>query len=511
VTVASHAAEPDADAEPVDVLVVGSGNAGFSAALTAHEAGASVAMIDRASAAWAGGNSAFTAGAYRTSYDGLDDLRPYIGLSDDEAARTDLPPYPAPAFLADVQRVTQGRADPALARIVTDESADGFAWLAGHGVAWELMAARQSFEVNGRRRYWGNLVVGVRGGGRGLVAAELAALERAGVPIAFETDFDELAFGDGRIAGARVVSGGMRRLIAARTVVLASGGFEADAARRAAFLGAGWDLAKVRGTPHNTGGPLFAAIAAGAAPRGHWSGCHAISWDAAAPPTGDPVLTNRFSRQGYPYGLMVNRDGRRFVDEGADFRNYTYARYGAEVLRQPGSIAYQLFDADSIRYVNPVDYDTAGPSRAEAGTVAALAAAIDVDRPVFEATIEAYNGSIGPQSFDPTIKDGKRTHGLVPDKTNWALPLARPPFTSFAVTCGITFTFGGLHIDLNGSVLAPGGQPIGGLFAAGEIVGGIFYHNYPGGSGLTAGTVLGRRAGREAAAVARAQRVVRRS
>ena len=485
-----------------DVVVVGSGNAGASAALAASEAGARVLIVDKAPRAWAGGNSAFSAGAFRTTYGSLDDLRPMLELSDRTAETIDLPAYSAADFRSDLVRVTEGRTDPVLAGLVADESSAAVAWLARAGVAWRLMEERQSFVVDGRRRFWGNLVLGATGGGRGLIQCEHRALARRGVESWFDTPFLELDRRDGRISGVIVEREGRRLAVPAGAVVLAAGGFEADPRRRAGLLGPRWDLAKVRGTPYNTGEVLFSALAAGAAAEGHWSGCHAISWDAAAPATGDRELTNRFSRQAYPFGLMVNREGRRFVDEGADFRNYTYARYGALVLDQPGAVAYQLFDAVSIGYVSRIDYDTADRSRVEAPTVEALAEALGIDRRALTGTVEAFNRAVGSTPFDPTIKDGKATTGLDIPKSNWALPLTAPPFVAFAVTCGITFTFGGLRITTDGAVVGTGGRPLPGLFAAGELVGGLFYHNYPGGSGLTAGTVIGRRAGASAARAA---------
>jgi tricarballylate dehydrogenase len=258
-------------------------------------------------------------------------------------------------------------------------------------------------------------------------------------------------------------------------------------------------VAKVRGTPYNTGEVLHMALDAGAQPYGNWSGCHAIAWDAAAPPTGDRELTNLFSKQSYPLGIVVNKDARRFVDEGADFRNYTYAKYGAEILRQPGALAYQLFDAKTEPLLRQDEYTAPGVSRYEASTIRELGQKLGVDADELERTVEEFNAAVQPGKFDPAIKDGKGTHGIRPPKSNWAQPLDSPPFFGFAVTCGITFTFGGLRVDTNARVLDRTDRPIGGLYAAGELVGGLFYHNYPGGSGLMAGAVFGRRAGTTAA------------
>jgi tricarballylate dehydrogenase len=268
------------------------------------------------------------------------------------------------------------------------------------------------------------------------------------------------------------------------------------------YLGPNWDIAKVRGTPYNTGDGLQMALALGAQAYGHWSGCHATAWDAAAAPTGDRVLTNLLTKQSYPLGIVVNSESRRFVDEGADFRNYTYAKYGAEILRQPNAIAYQLFDAKTEPLLRQDEYTAPGVSRFEASTIRALAAKLSLNVDALERTVAEFNAAIQPGSSNPAIKDGKHTEGLSLPKSNWALPLDMPPFYGFAVTCGITFTFGGLHIDTTGRVLDALGHAIAGLYAAGELVGGLFYHNYPGGSGLMAGAVLGRRAGAGAASYA---------
>jgi tricarballylate dehydrogenase len=261
-------------------------------------------------------------------------------------------------------------------------------------------------------------------------------------------------------------------------------------------------VAKVRGTPYNTGEGLQLALDAGAQPFGNWSGCHAIQWDAAAPTFGDLELTNLLSKQSYPQAIVVNRDGRRFLDEGADYRNYTYAKYGAEILKQPGAIAYQLFDAQTAPLLRQDEYTAPGVSRYEAATIRDLAAQIGVDPDALDATIREFNASINDAPFNPAVKDGKRTFGIAPPKSNWALPLDTPPFLAFAVTCGITFTFGGVKIDSGARVLDRANRPIPGLHAAGEVVGGLFYHNYPGGSGLSSGMVFGRRAGATAAGFA---------
>lgn len=478
-----------------DVLVVGSGNAAFSAALSAAEQGADVLMLEKAPAAWAGGNSYFTAGAYRLTHEGVDDLRDLVGHIDGEV---EVLPYSAADYEADMVRVTQGRCEPTLTRFLATHSRDAAEWMHSHGVGWRLMFDRQSHMVDGKVRFWGNLVTGTVGGGQGLIEAYTAAALRSGVRIRYDTPASAFLVTDGVVSGVQTPSGP----VIAGAVIMASGGFEADARLRATYLGSNWDIARVRGTPFNTGELLMRALELGAQPFGHWSACHAIAWDAAAPASGDRSISNRYSRQAYPYALVVNRDGKRFIDEGADFRNYTYAKYGAEILKQPGSIAFQVFDASTIAMTQEIDYSSATTSRYEATSLEEVATRAGIDPIALQRTVEEFNASINDRRFDPTVRDGKSATGIEPPKSNWAQPLVRPPFVAFAVTCGVTFTFGGVRIDVGAHVLDAGGEPIPGLFASGEVVGGLFYHNYPGGTGLASGTVFGRQAGRHAAAFA---------
>jgi tricarballylate dehydrogenase len=490
-----------------DVIVVGAGNAGMCAAHAARERGRRVLVVEKADRAWSGGNSAFTAGAIRVAHGGLADLRDVLEEPDDElAARTELDPYTADEFLADMRRVTLGRGDPAMAEILVGDSGPAMRWLHERGVRFRLMYERQSYVVDGRHRFWGGLAVGTVGGGEGLMEQHYAAAERSGIEVrhgvgvvdlvrdetgAVRSVVAEGAGGDG--------AGGGRFELHTGAVVLAAGGFEANPRLRASYLGPNWDVAKVRGTPHNTGEVLLAALAHGAQAYGHWSGCHAIQWDADAPPTGDREITNRFSRQSYPIGIVVNRRGERFLDEGEDFRNYTYAKFGAEVLRQPEAIAAQVFDSKTVGLLRTIDYEAPGAARVDADTLGDLADGLGVDRAGFERTVAEFNAAIQPGTFDPSVKDGVRTTGITPPKSNWALPIDTPPFVGFRITCGITFTFGGVRVNADARVLDTGGRVIPGLCAAGELVGGLFFHNYPGGTGLTAGAVYGRRAGYAAA------------
>ena len=285
--------------------------------------------------------------------------------------------------------------------------------------------------------------------------------------------------------------------------MLAAGGFEANTEMRTRYLGPGWDMAKVRGSRFNTGDAIQAAIDAGAQPFGNWSGAHAVAWDLNAPPTGNRIVADLYQKHSYPYGLIVNIDGDRFVDEGADIRNYTYAKYGREILQQPQRVAFQLFDQRTVGLLRD-EYHVRQATMASADTIPELAEQLGINPIQLQDTIDEYNASVQwdqVEHFNPSTLDGVATDDPVwPPKTNWALPFDSPPYLGYAVTCGITFTFGGLKIDpRSGQVLDTEDRTMPGLYAAGELVGGLFYNNYAGGSGLMAGSVFGRIAGRSAA------------
>ena len=477
--------------------MVGGGNAALCAAIAAREAGADVTVLERAPFAQRGGNSRFTAGGMRVAYDGVRDLQALMpDLSAQELAKADFGAYPRAEFYDDMGRVTQYRTDPSLAAKLIDESLPTLSWMAGLGVRFLPMYGRQSFERDGKARFWGGLTVEAWGGGPGLVDGLTAIAERLGVAFRYGARAQALSMAGGRVNGVRVDDA----LAPADAVVLACGGFEANAAWRARYLGPGWELAKVRGTRFNTGDGIRMALAAGAASRGNWSGCHAVAWDMNAPEFGDLAVGDNFQKHSYPLGVMLNAEGRRFVDEGADFRNYTYAKYGQEVLRQTGQFAWQVFDAKVAPLLRD-EYRIKRVTRVTADSLEELVAKLDgVDAKAALATLASFNAAVRTETpFDPAVRDGRAAVGISPPKSNWANALDTPPFVAFGVTCGITFTFGGLHVDDAARVLDEAGAPIPALYAAGELVGGLFYFNYPGGTGLTSGAVFGRAAGRNAA------------
>src|SRR5438552_4071710 len=380
--------------EDLDVIVVGAGNAATCAALSARENGARVLMLEIAPEEERGGNSAFTGGAFRVVYHGADDLARLIpDMNETELRDVDFGTYTEEQYFDDMGRLTQYRCDPEMTEILIRSSFETGVWMRGKGVRFQLGLGRQAFRVDGKFKFWGGLACHIWGGGKELMKALHARAARDGITVLYETPAIGLLQGDRGVEGVRVRHQGRIHDLRAKAVILACGGFEANAEMRARYLGPNWDLAKVRGTRFNTGQGLKMALDLGVAVAGHWSGAHAVAWDLNAPP-----------------------------------------------------------------------------------------------RPAVP--------------FNPNIRDGLATSGLAIDKTNWAQRLDTPPYEAYAVTTGITFTFGGLKITGNAEVEDTSGHPIPGLYAAGEIVGGLFYHNYASGTGLMSGAVLGRIAGRSAAALA---------
>jgi tricarballylate dehydrogenase len=483
-----------------DVVVVGAGNAAFCAALAAREKVGKVLVLERSGEDEAGGNSRFTAGLMRVAYAGVDDLKRAIpDLTPEEIARTDFGTYTEDQFLDDMARVTEYRCDPDLTELLVKRSLDTVEWMRTKGVRFTAAWGRQAFNIGGKSKFGGGPTVEAVGGGPGLVESLTNAAKKNGIELWYKARATDLITDDAGVQGVRVKKDGKTMDVRAKSVVLAAGGFQANPEWRARYLGPGWELAKVRGTRFNTGDVIRMALDAGAAPAGNWSGCHAVAWERNAPEFGDLAVGDQFQKHSYPWGVYINAQGKRFVDEGADFRNYTYAKYGRVILGQPGQFAWQIFDA-KVKAQLRDEYKIRQVTKVTANTLEELCAKLeDTDGKAALAELQAYNAAVRQDvPFNPNVKDGRGTQGLAIPKSNWANTLDTPPFEAYAVTCGITFTFGGLRINTDAQVLSTDGEPIPGLYAAGELVGGIFYFNYPGGTGLTNGAVFGRIAGASA-------------
>ncbi len=479
-----------------DVVVIGAGNAAMCAAIAARENGANVIVLEKAPEEEKGGNSAYTHGSIRFAYNGVEDLKQIMPeLTPEEIEMSDFGTYSEDDFFDDMCRLTEYRTDPELASLLTGKSFETMKWLRSHKVRFVPIYGRQAFKVDGKFKFWGGMIVESVGGGHGLIESLHNEAGRLGVQVLFDSMATELIHDDEGVHGVIFKHKGKRAEVHAKAVILASGGFHANAEMRTRYLGPKWDLAKPRGSRFNTGEGIQMALTIGAMSHGNWSGAHSVGGDRYADSLGEG-----FQKLSYPFGIIVNADGKRFVDEGADFRNYTYAKLGRLILEQPGQFAWQIFD-QKVTHLLRDEYKLKKVTKVKANSLEELAGKLEgVDPEKFLQTVKEYNRAVQKDiPFNPNIKDGRCTEGLEVPKSNWANLLDEGPFEAYAVTCGITFTFGGLKINTRTEVQDVLSQSIPGLYAAGELVGGLFYFNYPGGAGLMAGSVFGKIAGESAA------------
>ena len=484
-----------------DVLVVGAGNAAMCSAISAHEHGAKVLMLEAAPFEARGGNSHFTGGAYRFAYRGVEDLIDISpAMKDDDLSNVDFGTYTEEQYFDDMYELTEYRTDPELCEILIRSSRETAKWVGRQGVRMQPGLGRQAYKVDGKFKFWGGLALHIWGGGAEMMKALWANGEKRGIPIVCETPAVRLIQDGHRITGVVARHNGRFVEIKAGAVVLACGSYELNPEMRARYLGTNWDMAKVRGTSFNMGTGIKMALEVGARPHGNFSGCHSVAWDYNAPPYGDIAIGDQFQKHNYPYGMLVNAKGERYVDEGRNFHSHTYANYGGQILKQPGMFAWQIFDQKSTHLLRS-EYRIKMVTKAESDTLEGLADKLEgVDRDGFLKTMREFNAACtSDRPFNPNILDGRRTTGLAIDKTNWANKFDAPPYHAYRVTTGVTFTFGGVKVTDKAEVEDQFGGVIPGLYAAGEMVGGLFYNNYASGTGLMSGGTFGRLAGRHAA------------
>lgn len=454
-----------------DVAVVGGGIAGLAAALSASEAGASVVLLEKAPPAGRGGNTRFADAQMRFPHEA------------DEFGRRD---YTVDEMFDDLMRISRGRANPELIRTLCEGARPAAEWLTGFGLEWEAGYPHTA----GYRR-------SPKAGGQGLVDLLYRRLEGAGVPVSYETGAADLMLDErGRVGGVRCRGPeGVVDIEAGGGVVLACGGFQANVQMRVQHLGRFSDSLILRGSRYNTGEGLLMAIGAGAQPAGQWGDYHSAVLDARSPriECGVTALYN------YQMGIFIDGQGRRFLDEGEDFRDHTYVKFSKQIVEQAGGEAWCLFDQQAYqreefgRAWRPV-----GPPLV-ADSLQELARLMDVPGEELLQTVGEFNAAVQPGVYDLDRLDGKGTRGITPAKSNWALPLDHPPYLAVPVTGGITFTFGGLKCDSSARVIDTRGCVMEGLYAAGEPMGEFFYYNYPGASSVIRGAVFGRIAGQQAA------------
>ncbi|MEE8223440.1 MAG: FAD-dependent tricarballylate dehydrogenase TcuA [Alphaproteobacteria bacterium] len=482
-----------------DVIVVGAGNAALAAGVSARDAGAEkVVVLEKAALEHRGGNTFFSGGLFRVAFDDVEQLCRLAPEARDMPGFVEgVETYPADDFTADLLRVTEGRTDRELSNILIANSYETICWMNDLGIEMELALSLGGVRVGNVIKWPKGAIIRAKHEGIGLSTSWFRIAERCGVEILYQSGAVQLLQDNsGRVTGVRVKERAGFRDITGGAVILGCGGFEANMAWRAQYLGRPWAHAKVRGTMHNQGDGLRMAIEIGALQYGQWSGCHATPINAEAPPYGERKLTDKTNRLSYPYGVMINKLGLRFVDEGEDQQFYTYAKFGGIILNQPGSVIYQIFDS-RVTDLLEQRYSTSEPITGD--TIEELVGRLDLDRKRAVETLKEFNAAAGHGNFNPGELDGMCTKGIEPAKSNWAQKLDSPPFRAYPVTGGITFSFGGLKINQHAQVIATDWTPIPGLYSCGEMVGGIFHINYPGGTGLVSGAVFGRIAGTDAA------------
>jgi tricarballylate dehydrogenase len=454
-----------------DVLVIGGGNAALCAALTAREAGASVLLLEAAPAEWRGGNSSHTRNL-RCMHDAPQDVL--------------LDAYPEEEFWQDLYKVTQGKTNEALARLVIRESASCRTWMRQHGVHFQPPLSG-TLHLSRTNAFF-------MGGGKALVNAYYRSAHALGVEIRYQSPVERIEINQGRFVAAWV---GQER-IEANTCVLAAGGFESNREWLRAVWGQNergeWpaDNFAIRGTRFNQGLVLKALMDAGADVVGDPSQSHCVAVDARTPLYDGGICTRIDC---VSLGIVVNRHAERFYDEGEDFWPKRYAIWGRLVAQQPEQIAYSIIDSQALgRFMPPVF------TGAKANTLSALAQQLKLDAARLEQTVALYNQACQNGHFDHTVLDDCHTTGLTPAKTHWALPLNKPPFYGYPLKPGITFTYLSLKVDQQAAVHFSG-TPSPNLFVAGEMMAGnILGQGYTAGVGMTIGTVFGRIAGASAAA-----------
>ena len=456
-----------------DVLVAGGGNAALCAAISARRAGCSVLVLEAAPKFYRGGNTRHTRN---------------MRCAHDAATATLTGPYTEDEFWDDMLHVTGGQTDEALARHMIHESKEMLDWIVEQGVRFQPSLG-------------GTLSLGrtnsfFLGGGRAMLNALYRTAERLGVEALYDAEVVDLEIEDDMFLSATVQLGERRATVRAATLVAASGGFESNIAWMKEYWGPPAENFLVRGTPYNKGTVLKVLHGKGVAKIGDPTQCHAVAIDARAPKFDGGIITRLDC---VVFGVVVNKNARRFYDEGEDLWPKRYAIWGRLVAAQPDQIAYIVFDHSSLRMFMPSLFPPI-----QAPTVRELAGKLQLDGDALEKTIGDFNAAVRPGKFDHTVLDDCRTEGLTPPKSHWARPIRQAPFYAYPVRPGITFTYLGVRVNQQARMLMNDGTPAANMFAAGEIMAGnVLGKGYVAGVGMTIGSVFGRIAGREAAANAR--------
>ena len=452
-----------------DVLVLGGGNAGLCAAITARRAGLTVAIVESAPVHMRGGNSRHTRNMRTMHAAPLDQLT--------EA-------YPEEEYWQDLLKVTGGLTDEKLARMAIRGTESHVPWMKQHGVRFQAPLGG-TLQLSRTNAFF-------LGGGKALVNAYYMAAEALGVDVSYDTEVVDIDIDGGRFQSATVVRRGVEHAVRAKVMVAAAGGFESNMAWLRQAWGPPADNFICRGTPYNMGKVLKLLLDKGAKQVSDATQGHCVAIDARSPKFDGGIVTRV---DAVSLGIVVNRDAQRFYDEGEDFWPKRYAIWGRLIAGQPDQIGYSIIDVKSMGKFMPPVYP---PVKAQ--TLRELAVALKLDPAALEKTVAAFNAAVRPGTFDHTKFDDCRTEGLTPAKTHWARAIDTPPFYGYPLRPGITFTYLGVGIDERARMLMKDGTPCANILAAGEIMAGnVLGKGYLAGIGMAIGTTFGRIAGEEAA------------
>ena len=452
-----------------DIVVIGGGNAALCAAITAAEAGARILILEAAPKAYRGGNSRHTRN-FRCMHNGP--LGPLIDSYSEEE------------YLSDLLKVTGGKTDEALARLAISTSEECLPWMESHGVRFQpslsgtlSLARTNAFFL---------------GGGKGLVNAYYRTAGKLGVRVEYNAQVTHLEMEDDQVVWLDYTQDDQLHRISPKSIVVASGGFQADTDWLARAWGPAAKNFLIRGTPYNRGVVLADLLDQNVEQVGDPTQCHAVAIDGRAPKFDGGIVTRLDC---VPFSIVVNKSGERFYDEGEDVWPKRYAIWGRLVAAQPDQVGYAIIDAKSLNLFMPSVFP---PIKAD--TLEELAGKLGLPADRLARTVAEFNQACGEaKNFNSTELDNVSTTNLEPPKTNWARPINEPPFYGYSLKTGVTFTYLGLKVDENAQC-SIGNRPVSNLWAAGEtMAGSILGQGYLAGFGMTIGTVFGRIAGREAA------------
>ncbi|EKN67911.1 FAD-dependent tricarballylate dehydrogenase TcuA [Schinkia azotoformans] len=452
-----------------EVLVVGGGNAAMAAALSARDRGAKVLVIERAPHFYRGGNSRLTRD-YRCMH-----------LEESEYMQGQ---YTEEEFMDDLKRVAGGEINESLARLIVRKSAELPDWLESQGIRWQPTLSGTL--------HLGRTNIFQLGGGKAVMNSYYQTAKKKGVEVLYDAKLEDVVIENNEFKAAKVLIDNKVVIIKAKAIIFACGGFEANIEWHKRYWGEAADNFIIRGTPYNTGNVLEMLLNKGAAQVGEKDAFHAVAVDGRAPKFDGGIVTRLDS---VPFGIVVNKNGQRFYDEGEDFWPKRYAIWGGLIARQPDQVAYSIIDSEARMRFLPSVWKPV-----EAPTIKELAGKLGLNPEAVEKTVKDFNNACRPGNFNPAELDDCKTEGLTPQKSHWALKIEKGPFYAYPLKTGITFTYLAVKVTEEARMVMDDGSVTKNMFACGEIAAGnVLRRGYLAGFGLTMGASMGRIAGEVAA------------